>query len=190
MMFLQCSAKLSTCYSYIGIALGSALRLGLHRSVSTEFDPIEREVRKRVFWVIRKMDIYVGALLGLPIMLNGDDVDQEQPLEVDDEFITDKGVFPMPPGRISVMAAFNAHARLVRILAKTVKYIYPIKGMTQAHVKSNQSYVVNHSRIREVEQELQEWMEGLPMSLRPGGEAPPELSRQAMMSIPHSIGTN
>lgn len=59
-MFLQASAKLSTCYSHIGIALRSAVRMGLHRSVSVNFNPIDRETRKRLFWVIRNMDTYVG----------------------------------------------------------------------------------------------------------------------------------
>lgn len=59
-MFLQASAKLSTCFSHIGIALRSATRMGLHRRVSNHFSPIEQESRKRIFWVIRNMDIYVG----------------------------------------------------------------------------------------------------------------------------------
>lgn len=59
-MFLQASAKLSTCYSHIGLALRSAVRMGLHRSVSVNFNPIDREIRKRLFWVIRNMDTYVG----------------------------------------------------------------------------------------------------------------------------------
>lgn len=176
-MFLQSSAKLSTCYLHIGIALRSAIRLGLHRSVSIDFDPIEQEVRKRVFWVIRKMDTYVGAMLGLPKMLSDDDIDQDLPSEVDDEFITADGILPMPVGRVSVMAAFNAHALLVKILAKTVKYIYPIRGLVQAHNKSKQSYVVRNAQIHEIEQDLQKWMEDLPMALRPGGEASPELAR-------------
>lgn len=58
-MFLQCSAKLSTCYSFIGVALRSALRMGLHRSFSDSFNPIEAEMRRRCFWIIRKMDIFV-----------------------------------------------------------------------------------------------------------------------------------
>lgn len=61
-MFLQASAKLSTCFSHIGIALRSAVRMGLHRSVANHFCPIEQETRKRVFWVVRNMDIYVGLL--------------------------------------------------------------------------------------------------------------------------------
>lgn len=175
--FLQSSAKLSTCYSYIGIAVTSSLRMGLHRSVPVTFNPIEHEVRKRIFWTIRKLDIYVGALLGLPEMLSDDNIDQEMPLEVDDEFITVDQVLPMPPGRISTIAAFNAHTRLVYILAKTVKYIYPVKGLAHASNKSSQSYAVNLTQIREIEQDLHDWMEKLPMELRPSGNPPPQLIR-------------
>jgi hypothetical protein len=176
-LFLQSSAKLSTCYSHIGIAVASSLRLGLHRSVPVAFNPIEQEVRKRIFWTVRKMDIYIGVMLGLPEMLSNENIDQEMPLEVDDEFITVDKVLPMPSGRISSMVAFNAHTRLVYILAKTVKYIYPIKGLARVTNKSNQSYVVNHAQIREIEHDLHEWMEQLPMALRPGDDSHPRLVR-------------
>ena len=187
-MFLQSSAKLSTCYSHIGIALRSAIRMGLHRVVPVRFNPVERETRKRIFWVIRMMDTYVGALLGLPKLLSDEDIDQELPIEVDDEFITTENVLPMPPGRVSVMAAFNAHAGLIKIMAKTVKYIYPVRGLAHTHGQSSQSYLVSHAKIREIEQDLQEWNENLPMSLRPGGEAPAELARWVNPARNHDEG--
>ncbi|KAL8847313.1 MAG: hypothetical protein Q9221_007629 [Calogaya cf. arnoldii] len=173
-MFLQASSKLSTCYSHIGIALRSALRMGLHRSVPNQFSPIEQETRKRVFWCIRNMDIYVGALLGLPICLDNKDIDQELPLEVDDDCIKEQEVLPMPTGKTSAVAAFNAHVGLVSLLAKTIRYVYPLHTMRS---KSKHAYVVSHSKIREVEHDLQRWMEDLPMGLRQGGEAPPEVIR-------------
>ena len=176
-LFLQSSARLNTCYTYLGIVLRSAIRLGLHRSVSNAFNPVERELRKRIFWVIRKLDIYVGALLGLPQTLSNDDIDQEMPIEVDDEYITTDGILPMPPGKLSVFTAVNAHTHLVEILAKTVKYIYPIKRNGYRHEKDNQSYVVSHTKIREIEQDLQTWMENLPMPFRPGEETSPEFVR-------------
>lgn len=182
-VFLQSSAKLSTCYSYIGIALRSSLRIGLHRSVSINFNPVERETRRRIFWVVHKMDTYVGALLGLPKMLSDDDIDQDCPLEVDDEYITTEKIMPMPPGKISLVAATNAHTKIIKILAKVMKYIYPIKGVSQnVHGSSSSSYLVSHAHIREIEQDLQEWMEDLPMALRPGDDAPPELARQVFLS--------
>lgn len=176
-MFLQSSAKLSTCYAFIGSAMRSALRMGFHRSISGRFDPIEIETRKRVFWVTRKMDIYVSALLGLPNTVSNDDIDQEYPLEVDDEFITSEGILPMPKGRFSPYAATNAHTRLVDILAKAIKYIYPIKSSSTRSKNLSQSYVVTHAKIRELEQDLAEWQENLPPEMRPGTEVTPEVER-------------
>lgn len=173
-MFLQSSSKLSTCYSYVGVALRSSIRLGLHRSVSNTFNPVEHEVRKRIFWCVRKMDIYVAAMLGLPQMLNDDDIDQEYPVEVDDEYITTEGIIPMPPGRACLMAAFNNHTRMITIFAKVVRSIYPTKGLKG---KSNHSYVFSHAKICELEQELQAWYEQLPEAFRPGPDAPRALIR-------------
>ena len=177
-LFLQCSARLSTCYSYIGIVLRSAIRMGLHRSVSNTFNPIEMELRKRIWWIVRKLDTYVGALLGLPQMLSNDDIDQGMPEEIDDEYITKEGILSMPPGRLSVNVALNAHTRLVDILAKIVKYIYPIKGTVHVHGKGSHSYMVSHAKIREIEADLQKWMNNLPEEFKPGDGASPEFLRQ------------
>ena len=130
-----------------------------------------------MFWTIRKMDIYVGAILGLPNMLSDDDIDQVTPEEVDDEFITAEKILPMPPGRVSLITATNAHTKLLFILQKVVKYIYPIKGMASSENKTQPSYMVSHAKIREIERDLQVWMENLPMALRPGGDTPALLGR-------------
>ncbi|CAI7580366.1 unnamed protein product [Penicillium glandicola] len=175
-LFLQSSAKLSTCYSYVGIALRSALRLGLHRSVAADFNPIERELRKRIFWVVRKMDVYVSTLLGLPQMLSDDDIDQEYPMEVDGDFITSEGITQPPSNYTPLMAGCNAHTRLSNIILKVVKYIYPVKN-ARYRSKSDQRYMVSHSKIREIERDLQTWMEELPPALRPGTEVSPQLER-------------
>ncbi|RDW86517.1 putative C6 transcription factor (Mut3) [Aspergillus mulundensis] len=175
-IFLQSSAKLSTCYSYVGIALRSSLRLGLHRSVTANFNPVERELRRRIFWVIRKMDVYVSTLLGLPQMLSDDDIDQEYPMSIDGEFITENGILPTPEGRIHAMVGANAHTRLSVIVLKIVKYIYPLKT-AQHRSESDQRYVVSHSKIREIERDLQNWMEELPAALRPGTEVSPQIER-------------
>ena len=177
-LFLQSSARLSTCYSYIGIVQRSAIRMGLHRSVSNTFNPIETELRKRIWWIVRKLDTYVGALLGLPQMLNSDDTDQEIPEEVDDEYITKEGILPMPLGQLSVNVALNAHTRLVGILAKTMKYVYPIKGTAHVHGKGIHSYAVSYAKIGEIEADLQNWMHNLPAEFKPGERASPDFIRQ------------
>ena len=120
------------------------------------------------------MDTYVAAMLGLPVYLSDDDIDQESPLEVDDEFLTSEAMRPMPPGQISVMTAFNAHTRLVRILAKTTRNIYPIQSPLKDQSQSN---AISHAKVREIEQDLQVWMESLPTALRPGNITNPECER-------------
>jgi hypothetical protein len=117
------------------------------------------------------MDIYVGALLGLPIFLKDEDVDQDWPAEVDDEYISETEIRPMPAGKISVLAASNAHGKLVMILENICKYVYPIKG-TQSGGKNSVTYSVSYAKIREIEQDLQQWLDQLPMALKPGGEVP------------------
>ena len=189
-LFLQSSANLSTCYSYIGIALRSALRMGLHRNLSGNFNPIERETRRRVFFIVRKMDTYVSALLGFPQMLSSDDIDQELPTEVDDEYITKDDILPMPAGRTSLYAASNAHTRLMVILAKVIKYIYPIKGLEQSVQGTGRpSFAISHLKIREIEQDLADWLDKLPMALRPGGEGTPEVLR-SVANLFHCLRLN
>lgn len=174
-IFLQSSAKLSTCYAYIGIALRACCRLGLHRNLPNKFDPIELEERKRVFWLVRKIDTYVGAMLGLPQMLSEEDIDQEFPAEIHDDYITADGIQAPSAGTFPLIKATNAHTRLTNILRKVVRYIYPIKG--SAALLAGDKYTISHGRIRELEQDLQHWMDELPMELRPSENAGMELSR-------------
>jgi hypothetical protein len=177
-LFLQTSSNLSTCYSYIGLALRSALRMGLHRNISSNFNLIEREVRRRAFWVIRKMDTYVSALLGFPRMLSDEDIDQELPIEVDDEYITRDGLLPIPAGTISQYVASNAHTRLMDILAKAVRYIYPFKGVESClSASSRPTYNISLAKIREVERDLNDWHDKLPPGFQPGSDASEEILR-------------
>lgn len=178
-LFLQSSAKLSQCYAYVGVALRSALRMGLHRShrsFSRTFNPIEVETRKRVFWTVRKMDIYIGAMLGLPQTLSDEDIDQDLPVEVDDEYITEGDILPMPEGTTALTTAFNAHLRLVQLLTKIVRNVYPIAAKD---VQSNKdkSYTVPFSTIRDIEKDLETWKSNLPAGLDPCENSNPRLAR-------------
>ncbi|KAH0598034.1 hypothetical protein MHUMG1_04406 [Metarhizium humberi] len=158
-LFLQATSNLSACYSFVGIALRSALRIGLHRHLEHEkIGVIEQEVRKRVFYVIRQMDIYVSTMLGFPLLLNIDDVDQLFPTEVDDEFITDTGIMPPPLGTPSFFEAFNAHTRLMEVLGKITKFVYPMHMQGQPAGKGDSgttSCLISYGRIKEIEADLQ-----------------------------------
>ncbi|KAI5853454.1 fungal-specific transcription factor domain-containing protein [Tricharina praecox] len=174
-IYLQSSTRMSTCYSYVGIALCAAVKMGMHRAVpDARFNPIEREVRKRIFWTCWKMDTYVGAILGLPKGIAPEDIDQEMPAEVDDENITQDGIAPMKDGETSTMAAANAHIRLLTIMAKTVKCIYPLKGVEASVAGNNRGYSVSQMQLHEIELELAAWLESVPAILKPGDNTPRE----------------
>ncbi|KAL0931949.1 C6 transcription factor [Colletotrichum truncatum] len=180
-LFLQATSNLSGCYAFVGIALRSALRMGLHRFLKHEqISIIEQEVRKRVFWVIRQMDIYVSAMLGFPLLLNADDIDQPYPTEIDDEYITNEGILTPPPGMFSFFEAFNAHTRLMEILAKILKHVYPLKGLGQSVMKGDKpgtTYLISYASIKQIETELQEWYEMLPSQWRPSPDGTVEVIR-------------
>ncbi|KAK9467753.1 fungal-specific transcription factor domain-containing protein [Lipomyces arxii] len=182
-MFLQNTARLSTCYSYIGIALRAALRLGLHRKVAYRFNPVEAEVRKRIFWTIRKMDIHISAMLGLPRCIDEHDIDQVLPLEIDDEYITEEAILPHPTDTLSLVTVSNLHTKLMNILSEVIRDVYPISS-TMASDGISPQPSVSYARVVELENELQKWLDSLPFQLRPGVEPPPKfLQANKMLNL-------
>ncbi|KAI0851859.1 fungal-specific transcription factor domain-containing protein [Daldinia vernicosa] len=181
-LFIQSISNLSTCYGFVGIALRSALRMGLHRHLPhIKLNPIEAETRRRVFYICRQMDTYVSALLGFPLLLNDEDIDQPLPTPVDDEYITKDKILIPPPGTPSFLEAFNAHVRLMDILGKVVKNVYPLKGMEQSEAEGvgepYASYMISYGKIKEIEKELQQWNEDLPDAWRPNSIGAVEVVR-------------
>lgn len=168
--------KLSTCYTYIGVALRSALHMGLHRSSSAGSNPIEAKIRNRLFWSIRKMNTFVGMMLGLPIFFSDEDTDQDWPIEVGDEYITEKNIHQMLEGNTSVLAASNAHTKIIQICAKICKYLYPIKDSRSSSTTTTNGMIC-YSKMIELEANLQEWLRKLPISFKIGGEGAPTLIR-------------
>lgn len=172
-MYLQCSARLSTCYSYIGIALRSALKEGLHRNLAIfqnsrrKLDPIEIDTRKRLFYTIYKMDIYINSLLGLPRSINEDEFDQELPEDLDDENVTrTEYLFDKQQGRLSSSACANHHTKLMFVLSHIIKKLYPIK-VKKSTVTERITPDDIHANVTELELELKCWLDQLPNELKP-----------------------
>ena len=159
-LFLQCSARLTTCYSYIGIALRSALRQGLHKQVesTSQLDNITQECRKRLFWTIYKMEIYVNSVLGLPHSIDEDDITVEFPLDVDDVNIEVDHIAPQPEGKLSSCGINNCHTKLILILNHIVKKLYKT---------SKPIYMIPKEVFQSLENELRLWKYELPYQLQP-----------------------
>jgi len=180
-IFLQATSHISGCYAFLGVALRSSLRMGLHRHLPhAKMTAIEDETRRRAFHVVRQLDTYVSAILGFPILLQDEDVDQPTPTEVDDKFITKDGIITPPPDTPSFFQAFSAHSRLMAILRNIVKHVYPLKGVEETVMsgeRPNATYMISYAKIKEIERELHEWYEELPAHWRPGTDGPIEVIR-------------
>jgi hypothetical protein len=163
--------------------MAASLQMGLHRSQPAEMDSVERETRKRLFWTIRTLETYIVAILGLPRTISDDDIDQEMPLEIDDEYITKEGIFPMPKGRVSLITASNAHFRLAYILGRVSTEVYPAKRMQKEASQKTRAYVVNNAKIREVENDLRNWRTSLPTHLWPGLASSKDLTRYTKFAM-------
>lgn len=165
-LFLQCSANLKSCYHYIGIALRSAIKEGLYKSSSLIGPtPIEDETKKRLFWSIYKVDIYMNCILGLPSSMNEDKVDQELPLDVDDERITANGIIESQDKtaflKISSCGMNNEHTKLLLVMSRIYEYTSQLTLSKILHRTELQR------RINDLELQLNMWYEQLPAALKP-----------------------
>ncbi|KAL2353265.1 fungal-specific transcription factor domain-containing protein [Cryomyces antarcticus] len=186
-IYLHSSSTISTCYSRICLALASSARMGLHRSVASDgLGAVDRENRKRIFWVLRTMDTYITTTLGLPRTLSDDDIDQELPCEVEDELMGEQTSRLMPLSQRSSMTAFNAHTKLIWILAKVVKYVH---SEGKANCEKSGLYRVAHARIIEVEADLAAWFDELPQPAIDDGLMPLDFTRWVICNLPDAQET-
>ncbi|GMM54943.1 hypothetical protein DAKH74_015590 [Maudiozyma humilis] len=164
-MFLQCSANLKQCYYYIGIAKRLALREKLHRRSSlTGPTMIEDETKKRLFWCIYKVDIYLNCILGLPSSMSENNVDQEFPIDVDDEKITAvssrsdfTSILNNPASGISSCGMNNEHTKLILVMLRIHESLY---ALDLKILSVREEYMV------QFEHALQSWYDNLPVELK------------------------
>jgi Fungal specific transcription factor domain len=70
-------------WHYKTIAVGWAYQHGLHRSQKKmKLGPLTTEMRKRVFWSLYVLDTFSSAIVGLPKMLDDNQIDTEFPSDL------------------------------------------------------------------------------------------------------------
>jgi hypothetical protein len=125
--------------------------------------PLTTEMRKRVFWSLFVVDGFSSAVVGLPQILDDRQIDTEFPADLyylvecfnsrDDDYVTEMGFLPAPPGNFSTMSAAIALFRCSKILSRVLCEIYSPKR-------------VAISTIHSIEDDLSDWRNGLPSYLR------------------------
>lgn len=132
-----------------------------------------------MFHTIRQLDIYLSATLGLPILLQARDIDQPLPTAIDDEDMIQDTLASAPLKKPSIIQAFNAHGKLMEILAVVVERVYPPTATSRT--ATNATYLIDCGQIREVEQKLHDWYHDLPVIWRPGHDNDVQLIRYSIL---------
>ncbi|TFB01739.1 Activator of stress protein [Trichoderma ghanense] len=164
-LFLLYTTRAPMCYTYLCTSMSVALRMGLHRSFHNTQDILSREISKRVFLALKLLSLEVSTCVGLPILVNDEDSDQELPLEVNDAYIQRGRVAKQPPNEICYASGSICYFRLQNILYRVLKDVYPRKGRAS---RGSVNYVVKVDTIRGIEQDLEKWVKEIPAGYRLG----------------------
>ena len=161
--FLLSVSRKFYCYTYLAATMSVAVRMGLHRSLRDNQDFISKEVGKRLFWTLWMLLNEISVCGGMPRFPNDNEIDQELPTEVSDSNIRQAQILFMPLGEICDMAGANAYRRLYTIRHDAVQQIFPIRAGGRYGSPAS-----NVEIIRDVEKDLDAWVEALPYGYRLG----------------------
>ncbi|EPX73241.1 transcription factor [Schizosaccharomyces octosporus yFS286] len=174
-LFALFSSRLSQAYSFMNIALFCCHELGLHRDFSDVLTSPETRLRKRVFYSVYVMSCYTSTIIGLPLTIEDDEIDQGLPNSYD--FVLDNEAIPanVVASECGSLEIFNQHISLSRILSHFVRKVYPIKSSNDANCR------VSLTAVREHENRLTNWWKNLPNYLK--SDDVPEFSPKWIQAI-------
>ncbi|KAL6895202.1 DNA-binding domain-containing protein [Trichoderma longibrachiatum] len=90
-------------------SLASCLELGLHRDVRSahHFNPLQVELRTRIFWCTYSVNRQLCTIMGRPLGFFDEQCELRIPKDVNDDELTEEGVRPSarPPGSLTTMTS-------------------------------------------------------------------------------------
>ncbi|KAF5870883.1 putative c6 transcription protein [Botrytis fragariae] len=97
--FVLSDADQVNCYVLLGVAVRLALRMGLHRDpdrVGGQITPFQGEMRRRLWAILRQIDLLASFHIGLPSMVESVDSDVQLPRNLNDSDF-DEDCTELPP---------------------------------------------------------------------------------------------
>lgn len=145
-IYTQGASMMSTCYSYICMAVAASLQKGLFTEALCSVPDKEKAPARAISMVLFIMDAYVTTALGLPRTLRDIDIHCLKPVQA------------LPENAHHLMSGTYAHAQLAQILASTVENNHPV---TKPIPHRNSFYGVAYAKIVSAENQLTDWFERL-----------------------------
>jgi len=159
-LFMQGTPNPQPGFFLVAAAIRLAHSIGLHKRGSDfNLNEVESEQRKRVFWIGYLMDKDICLRSGRPPIQDDDDMNVELPSENPPDNI---GVVPIENGK-SKVNLFRIQCVFAMIQSKVYKLLYSVKAARQTDGE-----LLN--TIGDLDQELEEWKDSIPLEFRPEHE--------------------
>ncbi|KAL2831439.1 hypothetical protein BDW59DRAFT_182107 [Aspergillus cavernicola] len=157
-LFILSTERLSPSYTCLTHAFSLAVRVNLQQP-NTKDNLIIAEIKRRLFWSLRQLLMAVALMCGYPRPINSDEVDIEEPLDLDD---TDLKPTSLPqslqdPVMIRSMSSSIGLLKLHNILDQIVRQLYPSGGVRRRLNSDSMSHLVSKEIVTELEVELHKW---------------------------------
>lgn len=163
-LFLQGSPNPQPAYFLVAAAIRTATSIGLHkRGAGFNFNEIEDEQRRRVFWIAYMVDKDICLRSGRPPCLDDDDINVELPSENPADGI---GCIPLAPvsadsGRTVNMLRMSCE--FAQIQSRVWKELYSVRAGQQSDGE-----LLN--TIGDLDAALEHWKDRIPIDIRPEHE--------------------
>ena len=159
-LFLQGTPNPQPSFFLVAAAIRSSHSIGLHkRGSGFNLNPVEIEQRKRVFWIGYMLDKDLVLRSGRPPVQDDDDMNVELPSADPDDNI---GNIPLADGKGKVNL-FRLMCEFSTIESKVYKQLYSTKAS-----KQSDGELLN--TIGELDSQLEEWKDSIPVDFRPEHE--------------------
>ncbi|AEO62773.1 uncharacterized protein THITE_57956 [Thermothielavioides terrestris NRRL 8126] len=159
-LFLQGTPNPQPSSLLIATAIRLSHSIGLHkRGTGFNLNPIEIEQRKRVFWIAYMLDKDLCLRSGRPPAQDDDDMNVELP---DADPADGIGNIPLADGK-GKMNLFRVMCELAIVESKVYKRLYSTKA-----TKQSDGELLN--TIGELDKELEDWKDRIPIDFRPEHE--------------------
>lgn len=159
-LFLQGTPNPQPSFFLVAAAIRLSHSIGLHkRGSGFGLNPVEVEQRKRVFWIAYLLDKDICLRSGRPPVQDDDDMNVELPSEDPPDNI---GNVPLSDGK-SKFNLFRSMCQFATIESRVYKRLYSAKAS-----KQSDGELLN--TIGELDKELEEWKDSIPLDFRPEHE--------------------
>ncbi|KAL8936251.1 MAG: hypothetical protein Q9216_005031 [Gyalolechia sp. 2 TL-2023] len=159
-MFLLGTPNPQPSFFLVAAAIRLSNSIGLHkRGSGFKLNPVEIEQRKRVFWIGYLLDKDICLRSGRPPAQDDDDMNVDLPSE---DPMDNIGNIPLAEGKGKINL-FRLMCTFAVIESKVYKQLYSTKA-------SKQSDGTLLNTIGELDKELEEWKDAIPIDIRPEHE--------------------